>query len=281
MLNHNCLKLVILLIATFGVTLAEARSSSGALTAIPQSANSTTQVSGYVPSTTTQKDYTQLPACTDASHPTLTCPELQSTAMFNVAQSANCPDVCTVTRNPAVVNSFIQGDVIQNAVCPAGYSQIASYNVQNDIVYNPPVALQNVQSVTQLATLQQNKYVLYSYSAWKGSYDNPGLGTSACDPPVTKGGYFDVNNIIAAMWIAPDRMSPGETYRIYDWTTDWDGCAGSCFKCASAFATHARVKKIYVDKILYQVPGGITPTGNKITASVVCGRNKQQWLKTQ
>ncbi len=283
---HYFRRLVILMIAVGVCPFAKADDSTGTeVSTVP--AYVSTHHSAYVSATTAapSTDFSTLPAC----NAPMSCPEEAdkfvvptgsgySNSIFN----SNCPDVCTVTRNPEAITQFLSGSLTQNSVCPQGYAQIASFDVQNEAIFQQGQTSARIQNMTQYNQLNTNKAitgVTITNNNFTNQFNNPTLGNFTCDNPAV-GRTFDNSDTMMNSWFSSVGGVPaGYVYTITGINTDDRGCSGAgwCLDCGWA-GTNTRVTNITVTDVLYSVASGYTPTGKTIPVAVVCARITQQWL---
>lgn len=90
-----------------------------------------TQFHSTVSSTTTgvtNERYDNLPACPSS----VSCLDINGRGS---ATATSCPDMCTITRSVNLAGSNIQST--SQPVCPTGYAEVATYNMQSEISYQP------------------------------------------------------------------------------------------------------------------------------------------------
>jgi hypothetical protein len=124
-----------------------------------------------LPAAITSDKFPTLPDCLSPVCPTIGQPVNQAT----------CPDYCKVDRvvNPTYPSVPIVS--VTPAVCPMGYSQIAEYNMQPEIIYNT-----SAQAVYNIPTLAQlHNYEIAGYKCLpNGSPYLYDVCTAANTPPV-------------------------------------------------------------------------------------------------
>lgn len=111
------------------------------------------------PTDITSEQYALLPTCPA----TITCPDINSTA---APIPSLCPDYCTRTRIVNPTSGVPPLISTTPAVCPRGYAQVASYNIQREIIYD--VSRQPDIYIASLAELQD-----YRDAGWTCSIAAP------------------------------------------------------------------------------------------------------------
>ena len=141
--------------------------SSTLVFAVTPSSVSIGQITGYtvrypsavtVPPAISNEAYSTLPGCPAPP----VCPGINS----SYTPTAACPDYCTVTRIssppppalPQAAGQFLGVTATVDAVCPAGYVQVALYNLQPQIIQH---AWDNAFPIPDMATY--NRYVSNGY----------------------------------------------------------------------------------------------------------------------
>ena len=231
------------------------------------------QVTSAMPSSVTSGQYTSLPTCPATPS---NCPDING----NGGNTSTCPDACAVKRNPEVISSFYSGTV-QDPVCPIGYSQVASFDVQQEALFQqgqgPTIITGGMPQYISLASNAQNTGVTFSTGPWSGTFSNPDLGNWSCPAPNT-GDRFDGNS-----WTNWVIVAGGQVLQVMSQSTDMCGCQGSCWTCAcgSGWGSHSRVTSVVLRQVYYSVPQGYVPTGRFMPVGVVCVRPKTTWQQVQ
>ena len=212
--------------------------------------------------------YSTLPIC--PSTPS-NCPDING----NGGNMSTCPDACQVTRVPLAINFFYPGNVTM-PLCPIGYSQVASFDVQQEAIYQQGQGTTPITGgMTQFSSLASNAPntgVTFSTGSWSGTFSNPDLGNWSCPAPNT-GDKFDANS-----WNNWVIIYGGNVVQVMSQNTDNCGCAGTCLTCVcGAAGSHTRVTSVVLRLVYYNVPQGYVPTGRFMPQGVVCVRPKTTW----
>lgn len=178
-----------------------------------------------------------------------------------------CPNYCKVTRNPAVL-TFAQGtnrvtntSQVINAVCPAGYLSIASFNMEQEVYYDPHPA--DIYPVVTMRSF--NDYSVAGY------YCRPNSAQLYQSKEYCKGPIFSVGQ-------ATDQLTnanPDVAYVMGIRQTSCS-CKGSCLPCSCNVISDANFTYSFYFAICTPPPG-LYLTGNMVPVSSVCVRNQSSW----
>lgn len=195
------------------------------------------------------------------------CPDING--LFNgqvvTTPPKSCPDSCTVTRYPEVLNGENQTNYVStkiiNPICPTGYASVGTFNVQNEATYSTsPAAIRPVKGMTNYYTYRNAGYDC------SFTYGDEQLSGEYCR------GAFTDGEITASV----DNAN-GNVVKIVNSYRSSCHCSGSCLKCDCWLAgTGPRwtYRYHYVQCI---TPAGVYLTGNKVPVSLVCARVKSAW----
>jgi hypothetical protein len=188
------------------------------------------------------------------------CPDINVDPNSQAYDPPTCPKACSVTQ-------VYQGAVatFKNAICPPGYTQVASYNSQPEYAWsdNPPVKTPSDMS----------EY--YQYNATPG-YTCSGNGNSeywrdSCDASRKWGNYAytdqlpDANgNVVYIVNIQEDCYTSGSN------------CASGLRASCSTSGALSRYTYQY-QRVICTAPPGNYPTGQYIPGSVACARVTPTW----
>ena len=215
------------------------------------------------PPSVTNAQYSSLPACPATPS---NCPDINGKG----GDASTCPDACTVTRNPQTLTPLPGTNritvTVKEAVCPAGYSQVASYNVQNEATYqtNPPV----VKPISGMSKYWSYVNAGYYCSTYGGQQESQ----EYCNGAYTDGQVTDsVNN------------AGGYVVRVLN--SYRSSCYCSAFDCGATCACWvAGTNPRWTYRYYYmqcQPPAGLYLTGNTIPVSIVCVRPKTTWQQVR
>ena len=203
--------------------------------------------------------YDLLPVC--PSTPTH-CPDINGKG----GNPHTCPDACTVTRSPNVLTTSPGTNKVnihvKEAVCPPLYKQVATYNMQNEAVYNaspPPV-----QPINGMSTY--HRYLEAGYTC--SIYGNQYLSHEYCN------GAFIDNQITDAV-----NNANGHVVQILN--SYRSSCYCSAFGCgATCNCNVLGVNPRWTYRYYYiqcRPPAGVYLTGHVAPVSAVCARSKSVW----
>jgi len=210
------------------------------------------------------EQYNTLPACPQTISG---CPDING--LFNgqavTTPPASCPDSCTVTRSPAVLNGQSQTNYVGNITvtdptCPTGYASVGTFNVQNEAVYSAnPATIKPINGMTNY-----NNYVNAGYSCTTyGSQQTSGEYCSGqfTDGQITASASHASGNVV---WIQNSYRSSCH-------------CGGSCASCACWAAGTGPNWTYRYYYIQCTPPAGVYLTGSQVPVSLVCARVKSAW----
>jgi hypothetical protein len=210
---------------------------------------------------------------------TLVCPDERGKLPPGIAQK--CPAVCTKTRQIWGRNPNGSFNHSIDAVCPANYVQVASYNMEDEYAHiaNPkpfgpvPIGkwqwyLDNGYTCSPSNLTRMRRFCGAASTTLQDKLDiiseGVNLGLNPAQPATISG--------MAGTWIDnPATYSPSRSKECYTWP-----CLIRTPDCGS---TSLFSRRFYFPYQLYQCqpPPGIYATGKKAPISIVCVRRKVEW----
>lgn len=225
------------------------------------------------------EQYDQYPPC--PKNPV--CPENVTSLKPTSEEELKCPSICTKTRELGPKNPDGRYTQSTDAVCPTNFVQVASYNMQDEVIYqsNPPSVgpipigqwqwhldnnyrcypMNNIQIRTLCG--KANRTLLEKLNV---NEEGVNLGINPKHPAIIDG--------YAATWVDNDSYAPRKSSECYLWNANL-----SCSIKASCIIEEMVDRRFYFPYQLYacQPPSGIYATGHKAPISIVCVHRKNVW----
>ncbi len=199
------------------------------------------------------------------------CPNINVTELDAGYNPSTCPTLCSVTS----VAPATPADTTSPAVCPTGYSQIGSYNVQPEYKYSSTTDIQIPKNQTEYNNYRNAGYVCQRAGGGKSYFSSCYSGNLAKDQ--TKDGYYG--------WPGSSQTTRDGNYsyiisanrQCYNYDKNCDG--GYIKQCNYTNTVSQATWDYLVYYENYQctkVPGNYA-TGQYLPASVLCARITPTW----
>src|SRR6185312_8801671 len=227
---------------------------------------------------TANEDFTTWPVCPA----TPVCPDINNNVPSR--KTLNCPTQCTVAEQLGTVDTLITNKYssFTPAACPAGYSEVAQFNVGDEITQFPNSAYPNgfvATNIPSMAALAQYQNEGFACTPALGSSLSSGPNFTSCH---TGSGPPGNLSTLATQTYGYSTAATGTV--AYFWMWDNGTCFTNCGSSAQvegscSISWTSRRYQYYYVPVVCNGGAGFFDTGRQIPTSVACAQVQALWIK--